>query len=409
MLAAVLILYVVSLLLLWYFVFYPLFCAVLAQRKTALNTLKAPAELHTPSVSVIVPTFNEAAVIGARIDNLLDLTYPDERYEIIVVDSQSTDETTAIVEKRIANFGPDSLPQLTLLQTGEREGKAAAINFAMACARGEILVIADANATYHASALTALVAPFADARVGVVGGRYLVQNAHDTLPSLESIYWDVEHIKKIGESELDSASGVIGGLSAWRRDNVSFREDRLAEDLDACVTRRKNGLTIRYEPNAIVYEPAATTISEQIQQRRRVGQGIIQVLVAHWRYLLLPRDRFAFIFCSHWTLSLMSPFFLIAVLVLYAIIGDPAAILEHLSITIVAAIVGFFAFLRVTSSFDVKTQRPQKLGVRALPGAIAYILLNEYLILLAWSDAIRRRDSVLWEKAHSTRNTGGLK
>jgi poly-beta-1,6-N-acetyl-D-glucosamine synthase len=400
---ALLVLFVLTLLLLWCFSFYPLLCAVLARRKARRGTLPKSGNPLTPFVSVILPTFNEAAVVGARIDNLKNLDYPNDRYEIIVVDSQSPDGTTQIVEQQIARYGPQADPKLLLLQTGERQGKAVAINFALQRSRGEIIVIADANSIYEPSALTILTAHFADARVGAVGGRYLVRNVEETLPSLESIYWDVEHVKKMGESELDSASGVVGGLSAWRSDGLRFREDRLSEDLDACVTCRKNGLSVQYAPNALAYEPAATTIGEQIQQRRRVGQGILQVLVSNWRLFLLPHDRYSLIVWSHWTLSLVSPFLLIAVLTLYALIRDLTTIFAHLSLTAAAAIGSFFAVLLVTRNFDVKTQRPKKIGIRSFAEGVVYVLLNEYIILLAWSDAIFGRGSVLWEKAESTR------
>ena len=87
-----------------------------------------------PFVSVIVPTYNEERVIEKRIKNLFELDYPENKYEIIVVDSGSTDNTAQIVEDIIRQ---NTKTTLKLIKENERKGKASAINLGKKHAKGE--------------------------------------------------------------------------------------------------------------------------------------------------------------------------------------------------------------------------------------------------------------------------------
>jgi len=92
----IILLYLLSFLLIWQFVGYPSLMAIVALKSKPKNKDYS----FQPFVSIIVPTYNEDKVIEKGIRNLFDLDYPKDRYEIIVVDSGSTDSTTEIVEER---------------------------------------------------------------------------------------------------------------------------------------------------------------------------------------------------------------------------------------------------------------------------------------------------------------------
>ena len=93
----IILLYLLSFLLIWQFVGYPSLMAVAALKAKPKNKDYS----YQPFVSIVVPTYNEEKVIEKRIENLFDLDYPKDNYEIIVVDSGSTDNTTEIVNEII--------------------------------------------------------------------------------------------------------------------------------------------------------------------------------------------------------------------------------------------------------------------------------------------------------------------
>ena len=395
----IILLYLLSFLLIWQFVGYPSLMAIVALRAKPKNKDYS----FQPFVSVIVPTYNEEKVIEKRIKNLFELDYPKDKYEIIVVDSGSTDSTAQIVEKFIEKHVP-SEPALRLIKEEERKGKASAINLGKKHAKGDIVLITDANSVFDKNVLKEMMAHFKNPKVGAVSGRYFISNPNKTLPSSESFYWEIEHLALLGESFLDSISTVIGTISAWRKKLVNFRSETVGEDLDMTIQVRRNGYKIEYEPEAKVYEPSATTPKDQIKQRKRTSIGTIQNMFKHLSYFIPPRDWYSFlIFPSHKALAMFSPFILLTIPILYILTWDIKVVSTHFVLTIFI----FAGMLALLMSLKSRLNKDEKVksyfSISSIPKITYYVLLNEYLILLAWRDFIFRRYSVLWEKAESTR------
>ena len=389
----------VSLLLIWQFVGYPLLMGIVA----SLSKRNGKDYNYTPFVSIVVPAYNEEPVIGRRIRNLLALDYPKDRYEIIVVESGSTDNTQEVVQEAMQSH-KTSMPKLSLLCEEERRGKASAINAGKSHASGAIVLVTDANSVFDRNVLREMMPHFQDASVGGVGGRLMVSNPDGALASSESFYWDVEYIMRRGESALDSACTFHGEINAWRKALATADPRNLAEDLDIAIQIRRAGYKVEYEPDAIVYEPAAATASDQIRQRKRTSIGTLQCIFKHRRYLLLPRDLYSLlIFPSHKGLTMLSPFLLLAIPILYLIAWDLGIMITHLALTLLgfAALLGAFLFLR--ARLTDRTEQGTGISMASLPKIIYYVLLNEYLVLLAWRDFLLGRYSVLWDKAESTR------
>ena len=356
-----------------------------------------------PFVSIIVPTYNEEKVIEDRKKNLFVLDYPKDKYEIIVVDSGSTDKTTEIVEKLIEKHNP-SEPNLRLIKEEERKGKASAINLGKKHAEGEIVLVTDANAIFDKDVLKEMMPHFKNPKVGAVGGKYCVANPENPLAASESFYWDLEYIMRKGESALDSAILFHGEINAWRKDIVDADTRMLSEDLDMCIKIRKKGFKIEYDPEARVYEPSATTAEDQIKQRKRTSIGTIQNMLKHLEYFLPPRDLYSFlIFPSHKALAMFSPFLILAIPILYLLTWNINVIITHFVLTLLI-FAGMFVLLMSLKSRLTKDGRMKSVfSISSIPKIIYYVLLNEYLILLAWKDFIFKRYSVLWEKVGSSR------
>src|SRR3989454_813471 len=116
-----------------------------------------------PSITIVLPVFNEEAVIRNTLENLLQLDYPADRRQILVLSDASTDRTEAMVSE-YARRG------VQLLRMPRRRGKTAAENAALALLRGEIIVNTDASVWVERGALKPLIATFADPTVGVASG-----------------------------------------------------------------------------------------------------------------------------------------------------------------------------------------------------------------------------------------------
>lgn len=394
----IIILYLLSFLLIWQFVGYPTIMGLIALRaKSRLMDYE-----YKPFVTVLIAAYNEEKVIGERIKNLVELDYPKDKYEIIIVDDGSSDTTTATIREAIIRYNVPSF-EIKALKKEDRGGKASALMFGKKEARGEIILITDANSVYDKDVLKNIVPHFKDPKVGVVTGRYMVSNPDKPIASSESFYWDIEHITFLGESALDSVATVIGSISAWRANLVNAEPKTIGEDLDMTIQARSKGYSIKYEPDATVYEAAAATPEDQIKQRKRTSTGTIQNTFRHLGFFLAKPSWYAWlIFPSHKTLTMLSPFILIGILLGYAILQNVIEISMHLIIT--AAI---FALLLVTllqiKNKLIKIEGSAGISLFALPKIAYYVLLNEYLILLAWKDVILGRYTVLWEKSSSTR------
>ena len=374
---------------------------VLKSRNEGKNNTKNYS--YTPFVSILVATYNEEKVIANRVENLFDLNYPDDKYEILVVDSGSTDKTRTIVKALIQKSNLIGV-QLKLIEESERKGKASAINLGKQFVNGDLVLIADANSIFDKDVLKELVPYFDDPGVGAVSGRYFVSNPDNIISSSESFYWSIEHITLLGESFLDSIATVIGTLSMWRKNMMHFRSETLTEDLDMAIQVRRKGFKVKYEPNAKVYEPSATIVRDQITQRKRISIGTIQNIFRHIRFFMFPANLYSLlIFPSHKILVMLSPFMLLGVLALYLVSWNVKVIAIHFTTSLFVFAV-MFAVLLFLKSRLINDEVKSSFSVASIPKIIYYVLLNEYLILLAWYDFAFKRHSVLWDRAESTRN-----
>jgi len=374
-----------------------------------MTIVALPLRTHTkkdqnfnPFVSIIVPTYNEEKLIETRIKNLYDLDYPKEQYEIIVIDSGSTDCTSQIMINLIKKKGQNE-PELKLLTQKNRRGKASAINLGKDHSNGDIILVTDANSVFIKKVLKEIMPHFKDPKIGAVGGRYCVANPEHSLTFSESFYWQLEYIMRKGEALISSAITFHGEINAWRKDLVSIDTSMLSEDLDITLQIKRSGYKVEYEPNAVVYEPSAITVRDQIKQRKRTSIGTILCIIKHLSYFIPPHDIYSlFIFPSHRILPIFSPFILLAIPILYILVWNVKIIILHIVFTLAVFCCVFFLLIFLNSKI-IKNTPAFSLSISSIFKIAYYVLLNEYLIILAWKDLILKRYTVLWDKAESTR------
>jgi cellulose synthase/poly-beta-1,6-N-acetylglucosamine synthase-like glycosyltransferase len=283
---------------LWAYVGYPLFIVLLAKWRPRPHQQAA----IEPSVSLIIPAYNEELIIAQKLDNTLALRYPAERREIIVVADGSNDRTTEIVTR----YAPQGVQ---LLFQPERRGKIAAMNRAVPHTQGDILVFSDANAMVDPGSLKALVCNFADPEVVCVSGEKRIRPEGKVQGEGESAYWRYEALLKRSDSLVRTAIGAVGEFFALRRESYQpMEEDCIIEDFVLSMRLVMDGGRIVYEPEAIATEEASPSLKAEWERRARMAAGGFQT-IGKLSDLLSPRyGLVAFQYLSHKVLRWMSPF-----------------------------------------------------------------------------------------------------
>jgi glycosyltransferase involved in cell wall biosynthesis len=236
----------------------------------------------TPSVTMVIAARNEAASIGAKLENLLSLDYPSDRLQVVVASDGSDDGTDEIVGA-YADRG-------VRLVSVPRVGKALALDAAVAQATGDVLVFSDANSIYAPDALRALVRPFADPLVGGVAGdqRYLGAIDTDAIASGERSYWDLERRLKAAESLSGNVISATGAIYAIRRSLVRPVAPGVTDDFFTSTGVIAQGFRLVFAADAVAYEPVSKTAEIEVGRKVRVmSRGLRGVLLR--RDLLDPR------------------------------------------------------------------------------------------------------------------------
>ena len=260
---------------------------------------RAPAQLGLPHVSVLIAAYNEASCIAQRIENLLAQDYPAEHLEILVGSDASTDGTDAIVQHYAARG--------VKLSRGERAGKAGVLARLVCMAKGEVVVLTDANTVFEKDAIRQLVQPLRDPAVGLVCGRLRLHSPMGA-PIVESAYWKLESLLKLYESRRGCVMGANGGIYAVRKHLFPpLPAGTVVDDFVAALRVLQSGYEVRYEPEAVAHEEAAPGHSDEYRRRVRIAAGCFRAL-SHFRDLLAPRHGFmAFALWSHKVLRWLVP------------------------------------------------------------------------------------------------------
>jgi cellulose synthase/poly-beta-1,6-N-acetylglucosamine synthase-like glycosyltransferase len=259
-----------------------------------------------PDVSILVAAYNEEQVIGDRLCNLAALHYPAARVEILVGSDGSTDRTCEIVA---AN--PD--PRIRLLAFPDRRGKASVLNDLVAAARGDVVVLTDANTYFFPDAVRELVAtlerrPTTCAVVGRV-------DIHSSVAAgnLDGAYWAYETWIKTLESRFGSVLGANGSIYAFRRARFQpIPPEAIVDDfLIPMLMRLRVAGEVVFLPAARAWEASPARVVDEFRRRVRIGAGDLQALTWTWQLLLPWKGMVAFSYFSHKVLRWLVPFLLL--------------------------------------------------------------------------------------------------
>ncbi|MFQ5718259.1 MAG: glycosyltransferase family 2 protein [Acidobacteriota bacterium] len=283
---------------------YPLLLAVVTRIRSRWPRRRGESgnrDPDWPRVSVMLPAHDEAAVIGARLDNLLALNYPADRLEVIVGSDASTDGTADVARRR-----EDS--RISVVDSRARRGKTALLNDMVALSTGEVIAFTDANCAWNRDALRHLVAPLAADDVGcVIGELRYVNLDQPTVRSGEGLYWRYENAIKEMESSLRGTLVANGSIYALRRGLCRTLPAEISDDSANPLLVLRDGFRVVFERRAVARENAAASLTEEFHRKARM---VTRQLGSHRlvrAFLWPPRPGLAFRLASHKLLRWLVP------------------------------------------------------------------------------------------------------
>lgn len=241
-----------------------------------------------PKVTVLIPAHCEEKVIAETLESATRIDYPD--YEVLVVDDASTDGTLEAIRPFVESG------RVRLVVKQRNEGKAMAMNDALPVARGEIILVMDADAAPDPMILRWMVPHFESPRVAGVTGNPRVHNRQTFLSQLQMIEFTsiislLRRAQRIWGRIL-TMSGVVGSFRKSALIDVGMYSPEMAtEDIDMTWKLQRANYDVRYEPRALVWMKVPATLRGLIIQRRRWAIGLAQVLRRYARIPVTWRAR----------------------------------------------------------------------------------------------------------------------
>ncbi len=242
------------------------------------KSVAAQIDSNPPLVSIIVPCYNEAAVIRKSLQSLDRSKYP--HFEIIVSDDGSVDNTVEIVKSLI----PECQHRVEVV-TQKNAGKAHALNRGIRVARGEYLLCVDADSLLHPEALDKGVAHLqSDSSVVAVAGAVCVANSEKWIALYQDLEYGLGDLQKSFMSNFGLVNIIPGPVGLFRRSSLEsvngYETDAatFAEDTELTLRLITTGGRVVFEPKMISYTEVPERCSALMRQRYRWTRGIYQAL-----------------------------------------------------------------------------------------------------------------------------------
>lgn len=280
-----------------------------------------------PSVTIVVPGYNEGPVIENCVRSIVTSNYP--HLNVILVDDGSTDETYKLMQELAAEHA------MVQACTQPNQGKGAALNTGAKLATGDVLLFVDADGIFTANTVEEMLRGFDHPKVGAVCGDDRPVN----LDRVQTRFLTV--ISHVGTGLVRRALHMLrclpivsGNIGAFRREALNrtglLREDTIGEDLELTWRMHAAGYRVNFAPLAVVYAESPSTLHGLWKQRVRWARGLLQTMRIHWRLIGNPKHGTfgLFLLYTAVTMVLMPLAQLLVIPVLGALfaLGDPTVV-----------------------------------------------------------------------------------
>ncbi len=271
-----------------------------------------------PTVSLVVPTYNEGRIIGRKLENILQLDYPRDKLNVLVVDSASTDDTREVVRR--LSQGNEGKASIKLLEQPSRQGKSSAINEALRGSVSEIFALTDADVLVPPEALKQLVKHLSKEKIGAVSGVEIPIGGSGFLSQVEVGYRSVYTAVRMAEASLDTPFMCESEFSIFTRDSLEpLKPGCMCDDLELTVMMRSRDRRGVYAIDAPFFEREASSLKPKLLHKYRRSManqhGIIRNRRALFNRTLGKYGTMIFPF--EFFVNLVSPLLLVAAFALF--------------------------------------------------------------------------------------------
>ncbi len=233
-------------------------------------------EDYKPFVSIMIPAHNEESVIANTVENILRIEYSS--YEIIVIDDRSSDNTANVINE-LANKYENVIAFIR--DKDAFPGKSAVLNDAFKIAKGEAILVFDADATVEPDFLNKLISKLEPADVGAVQARKIIRNKDvNLLTRCQNNEYTTDTHLQVGRDAVKGAVELRGNGELIKREAIEdiggWNNYTITDDLDMSTRLHIKGWDVRFCPEACVYEEGIIYIFPLFRQRRRWLEGTIR-------------------------------------------------------------------------------------------------------------------------------------
>ncbi|WP_160154378.1 glycosyltransferase family 2 protein [Microbulbifer sp. ALW1] len=343
-------------------------------------------------VAILIPAHNEQEVIEKKINNHLNLKYPEERFSIWVISDSSTDRTSEIASEYAKRYPG----KVNLIEINDFLGKTNAINKSVSKIDADILVFSDANVYLEENALKHINGTFFDQKVGCVAGQltYINQDEEGAAES-NGLYWRYEEAIKKAESLTGSMMGADGSIFAIRKKLFRILPNYVLDDFCTSMGVIAQGYSLKFNENVKAFEKGAERKSEEFSRKVRISNRSYN----SYRYMRAEMySQFSFVdlwkLFSHKVLRWYSIFFMITAFVsnIYLVFSFSSLIFDIL----LWGQVAFYCFSVASSFLEIPV-----LG--RVFNIFQYFLMANLASGIGIAQSLFGKKTVLWKKAVSAR------
>lgn len=242
-----------------------------------LKNPKIKDESYKPFVSVMIPAHNEESVISETIARVFGMDYPN--YEVIVIDDRSSDNTASVIKALESEY--NGRLQTLIRPKDAFPGKSAVLNDALKMAKGEAILVFDADAQMDKDFLTNLVYELQPKDVGAVQARKVVKNKDvNLLTKCQNNEMTIDTSCQVTRDAVKGAVELRGNGELIKREALEdiggWNNYTITDDLDMSTRLHIKGWDVRFCKDTVVYEEGIMYLMPLYRQRRRWLEGTIR-------------------------------------------------------------------------------------------------------------------------------------
>ena len=266
---------------------------VLATKHRKRKLLKKPQiinEDYKPFVSIMIPAHNEEKVITSTVNNILSIDYPN--FEVIVIDDRSEDNTAEVIKKLEEEH---ENVKAIIRNKNDFPGKSAVLNDALKFAKGEAILVFDADATVEPDILKIMIPALEPEDVGAVQARKIIRNKdYNILTRCQNNEYTLDTHFQTGRDAVKGAVELRGNGELIKRtaleDIGGWNNYTITDDLDMSTRMHLKGWDVRFCADAKVYEEGVIYLFPLYRQRRRWVEGSIRRYLEFFGQVLVSKD-----------------------------------------------------------------------------------------------------------------------